>query len=132
MSSVTKSHRSEPRNYLSMQKAVTLSGWLNARKGHADWAKTSRELLMELASKELGFPIGLCNLKTVAKASGIELPRFKIVKDRPIRIGEISNRNLSRQRINLLSRAVLELYVKLGEASPNYLNWDEQSEGDKQ
>lgn len=106
------------RNSLSMQQALKLSFWLSAKKDHTDWKNLSVRELIPMAVKDLGFNIVERNLRSVAKASSIVLPTKREKSVDP------SSKNYTRHKIGLLKKGLVELYHRLGEALPDYLEFD--------
>lgn len=106
------------RNQMTMEKVVKLTNWLNSKKDNPIWATSSRESLALLASKELSYNVTAINLRSVAMASGIQLPAGR-------RVGQpVSGKNITRSRLNYLRKAVIDLYNKLGERVPESLLWE--------
>jgi aspartyl-tRNA synthetase len=107
------------RNPLKMNQVIKLSGWLTHRKDHADFKKLSQEGILHLAVKDLGFNITPANLRKVAKESNIELPRIRT--ERP---NMMLSKNITRSQISMIRKGLIELYSRLGETVPDYLNFD--------
>lgn len=106
------------RNQMTMEKVVKLTNWLNSKRNNPIWATSSRESLAELATKELSYHVTAINLRSVASASGIQLPVAR-------RVGQtVSSKNITRSRLNYLRKAVIDLYKKLGEQVPESLLWE--------
>ena len=66
------------RNQMTMKKSFSLANWLNSKKETPTWKTLTKESILELASKELGFEITYINLRSVAKACSVELPLTRI------------------------------------------------------
>ena len=106
------------RNALKIGQSMKLSVWLTSKKDHPDWQKMNAESLATIAEKELGFYLTERNIRSVAKAIDLTIPtKPRTIKD--------SSKNMTRYRLGLLRKAVIELYTKLGENAPDYLNWNE-------
>lgn len=108
------------RNSLSFQQKVRLGDWLRVEKEKGGFDKQSRISLAKRAMTELGFNITYKNVELVAKAFNIPLPT------RAAPGKGISNKNKTRAYLIRLKRAVIELYEKLNEPVPDYLNQIEE------
>ncbi len=106
------------RNTLSINQSIKLSSWLNTKKTQPDWKEMSIDKLLPLAVKDLGFNIVERNLRSVAKATEISLPARRVngIKS--------SSKNLTRHKIGLLRKGLLELYESLGQTAPDYLHFE--------
>ena len=107
------------RNQMTMKKSFSLMTWLNSKKETPAWKTLTKENILELASKELGFEITYINLKSVAKACSVDLPVSRIPG------GNSKTKNGSRHKITMLRKAVVELCNKLGEKVPEYILWQD-------
>ena len=116
------------RNQLDMPKSFRLSKWLASQAGMPDFTKSNQLRLTELANKELGFEITEINLRTVAKAAEINLPSSRTGEPRRLKKGNIKwQRNLSRQRINLLRDCLVDIYKQFGQEVPVELEWTDKA-----
>jgi hypothetical protein len=114
------------RNQLDMPKSFRLGKWLASQVSMPNFAKSNQLALSQLATKELGFEVTDINLRTVAKAAEIDLPSSRTGVPRRLKKGNVKwQRNLSRQRINILRDCLVDIYRQFGQDVPPELQWKE-------
>lgn len=107
------------KNMLRLEQSIKLSHWLNSKKVQPNWEKMNVDSLAELANTELGFSVTTYNIKGIAEASDLKIPNRR-------RSGQnvLKGKNQSRAKLSRLNKGLIELYKRLGESVPDYLNFD--------
>lgn len=109
------------KNMLRLHESLKLANWLNSKRSQPNWEKMSVRSLSELANSELGFSVTPHNIIGIAEASDLKIPNRRQTGK-----GVLHGKNQTRAKIRLLNKGLIELYQRLGESVPEYLNFSSE------